>query len=292
MARSMVSGKKEYVEARRLLKALIPEKDQNLSTEIKSRIEQIKKRAYSLMESSAHQGFGPAEYQMALWLMAEKKHQEAFLYLKRADKHQERKATYLLGLCYQDGIGVKKDKTQADMYFKLSGKMKDHHHFHTHDGLPPISGEHVKVLLLGSFPGEESRTTTKKRGPQYFANESNHFYDVIFSVLFGNQAVPDDYKTKTKMIMDKGIAIYDVIDACWIIGSKDKTILGEAPAKEKITELLAMKPQVFCMGRKAERLFKTYFPGEDCHYLPQTCGLVYAKKKLAGLVQDYSVIDV
>ena len=84
-------------------------------------------------------------------------------------------------------------------------------------GLPPIHGESVDVLILGSFPGRQS--LQKK---EYYGNPRNHFWQIIDSLFHIDRRLP--YGIRTSRLAGHGIALWDVISTCCREGSADTRI--------------------------------------------------------------------
>ena len=84
-------------------------------------------------------------------------------------------------------------------------------------GLPPVIGQRPRILILGSFPGEESL----RRG-EYYAHPRNLFWPIM-DALVG--AGPDlAYPQRLERLMAAGIALWDVLGACHRQGSLDQRI--------------------------------------------------------------------
>ena len=81
---------------------------------------------------------------------------------------------------------------------------------------PPIGQKSAKVLILGSMPGIESL----KRN-QYYAHPRNAFWPIMCS-LFGLSG--SDYAERTRELAEKGVAVWDVLKACYRSGSLDSNI--------------------------------------------------------------------
>jgi double-stranded uracil-DNA glycosylase len=99
------------------------------------------------------------------------------------------------------------------------------------------------------MPGLESL-----RRQQYYAHQRNHFWAILFA-LFG-QAIPDAYNERIAFLLDKKIALWDVLASCERIGSADSNI--RQPMPNRIVDLLEAHPQitgVFLNGKGAASHF-------------------------------------
>ncbi|MDR3021542.1 MAG: DNA-deoxyinosine glycosylase [Clostridiales bacterium] len=72
---------------------------------------------------------------------------------------------------------------------------------------PPLYGKNPKILILGSIPGKASLQAEK-----YYNNTRNHFWSLIFEYFKCEQT--DDYEIKKSLIVENGIALWDVIKCC------------------------------------------------------------------------------
>ena len=83
---------------------------------------------------------------------------------------------------------------------------------------PPISGDKPRILILGTFPGRESRDQR-----EYYANTRNTFWRIMFdsfSVPFDNP----DYEAKKSVLTDNGVALWDTVICCRTDGARDTDI--------------------------------------------------------------------
>jgi hypoxanthine-DNA glycosylase len=85
---------------------------------------------------------------------------------------------------------------------------------------PPIVDTHCVVLLLGTMPGERSIQLQ-----QYYGHKTNQFWKIMFG-LFG-LPVPESYEARKQLLLDKHIALWDVLSHCEGQGSADHHIINE-----------------------------------------------------------------
>ncbi|WP_367317054.1 uracil-DNA glycosylase family protein, partial [Senegalimassilia anaerobia] len=142
--------------------------------------------------------------------------------------------------------------------------------------------EHSRILVLGSFPSVLSRENAF-----YYGNPQNRFWRVMAACL--GEPVPQNegglsdngrpltleksIAAKKQMLLEHGIALWDVIASCDIKGSSDASIKNVVPAQvERILEE-AHIGAVICNGGTAGRLYKRYLQwqvGLAAHVLPST----------------------
>ena len=83
---------------------------------------------------------------------------------------------------------------------------KEQRIFHT---FAPVYNEKSKILILGSFPSVKSREINF-----YYGHPQNRFWKVVAGVL--GVKVPETIEEKREMLLNHGIAVWDVIQSCTI----------------------------------------------------------------------------
>lgn len=86
------------------------------------------------------------------------------------------------------------------------------------NGLPPVADSKSLVLILGTFPGPMSL-----RREEYYSDPKNRFWQILCGVL----RISGDlsYNQRKAKILNRRIALWDVINRCRRPGSKDKDIM-------------------------------------------------------------------
>lgn len=123
-------------------------------------------------------------------------------------------------------------------------------------GLPPICYRDSEVLILGSFPSEESR-----KSGSYYSNKANSFWNIICE--YYNEPLPNDSEKKD-ILRKHHIAVWDMIESCEIEGSSDKKI--KDPEYHKVSEIQDLLDQseikkIIINGRTLDKKYKKYFGG-------------------------------
>ena len=123
-----------------------------------------------------------------------------------------------------------------------------------------------KILILGSFPSEKSRTEGF-----FYAHPQNRFWPVLAGIL--RVPVPDTVAEKRAMCLDNHVALWDVIASCDIMGSSDSSIKNVRP--NDIARLLCDTGinHIFFNGQTAGRLYMRHLAADIdmCHtVLPST----------------------
>lgn len=100
---------------------------------------------------------------------------------------------------------------------------KEQTYTHVSHDFEPVFDENSKVLILGTFPSVKSR-----ENQFYYGHPQNRFWKVIAGLT--ESEVPQTIEEKKKLLLEHGIAIWDVIESCDIIGSSDSSIKNVVPA--------------------------------------------------------------
>lgn len=149
----------------------------------------------------------------------------------------------------------------------------------------PVYNEQSQVLILGSFPSVKSR-----QQQFYYGHPQNRFWKVIAAVTETPEA--ETISNKKKQLLENGIAVWDVIASCDIIGSSDSSIKNVAVNDLSVITSCAELRAIYANGDKAYRLFMKYLADQTnvpvCK-LPSTSP-ANAACSLAKLIQAWSVI--
>ena len=132
--------------------------------------------------------------------------------------------------------------------------------------LSPVWDSRSRVLILGTMPSPASRAQGF-----YYGHPQNRFWKVIAKIT--GQEVPKTIEQKKRLLRNRHIAIWDVIDSCEIIGSSDSSIrnvkVNDIQSILKNSKIQA----IYANGAKAYRLFQRYVTdveGYPLHQLPST----------------------
>jgi hypoxanthine-DNA glycosylase len=117
-------------------------------------------------------------------------------------------------------------------------------------GFPPISRPDARLLILGSMPSRESLVQQR-----YYAHQRNAFWPII-SDLYGLTA--SNYEERAEQVMQRGIAIWDVLKTCFRSSSLDSDIDNETMVTNDFSGFYRDHPlvgRVFFNGAKAESVY-------------------------------------
>jgi hypoxanthine-DNA glycosylase len=85
-------------------------------------------------------------------------------------------------------------------------------------GFPPVMNRHVRTLILGSFPSENSLA----KG-QYYGHPQNQFWRLVGHVI-DRPLHEMPYKERLKALLAHRIGLWDVVGTCERTGSLDSAI--------------------------------------------------------------------
>lgn len=118
--------------------------------------------------------------------------------------------------------------------------------------MPPIIDEKAEILVLGSMPGTMSLNKS-----QYYAHPRNHFWPIMYAIF--DEPLSMDYAERLNFIMNRHIALWDIIGSCEREGSSDGSIT--AIKVNDIEALLEQYPGIKLIilnGLKAESTYRKY----------------------------------
>lgn len=132
--------------------------------------------------------------------------------------------------------------------------------------IEPLYDNHSKILILGSFPSVKSRETEF-----FYGHPQNRFWKVISTLC--QEEVPKSIDEKKSLLLKHGIALWDVIHSCDIVGSSDSSIKNVVP--NDISPILAESKvhKIYTNGKTAFRLYNQYIrpqTGIEAVCLPST----------------------
>ncbi len=151
--------------------------------------------------------------------------------------------------------------------------------------IEPVFNKNSKVLILGSFPSVKSR----EQG-FFYGHPHNRFWKVLAKLY--NTKIPEKIEEKRDLLLSQGVAVWDVIESCELVGSADSTIKNVKV--NDLTKILneADIKQIFVNGKTAEKHYNKYIKakiGREALCLPSTSP-ANAKISLEELTNAWSVI--
>ncbi len=134
--------------------------------------------------------------------------------------------------------------------------------------IPPLfdPAHPPRILILGSFPSVKSREAAF-----FYGHPQNRFWRVMAAVL--EAEVPVTVAEKESMLTDNGIALWDVIASCEIVGSADSSIRNVTPTDLSPILAAGTVRVILTNGTTASRLYRLHqYPktGIEAVPLPST----------------------
>lgn len=148
-------------------------------------------------------------------------------------------------------------------------------------GFGPVYNSESRILILGSFPSVKSREQAF-----FYGHPRNRFWKVLAAVL--KEEEPQTVEEKKAMLFRRGVAVYDVIEQCSIIGSSDSSIKDVVPADLGKIVGESQIQKVYTNGKTAGKLYKKYQDKEiklPMEELPSTspANAAYSLEKLTEI---------
>ena len=115
-------------------------------------------------------------------------------------------------------------------------------------------GANAKVLILGSMPGVKSLQDN-----QYYAHPRNVFWWIMEQLFDASPSKP--YQQRQQILIDRGIAVWDVLYRCKRKGSLDSAIEQDSLTPNEFDSFLATNQQIGAIlfnGKMAETLFQRH----------------------------------
>ena len=120
-------------------------------------------------------------------------------------------------------------------------------------GFPPLAAEDARLLILGSMPSRESL-----RQQRYYAHPRNAFWPILCSLL---DIRDEDYAARTRAVVHRKVAVWDVLKACFREGSLDAAIDDRSIVVNDFAAFFAQHEaveRVFFNGAKAEAVYRRH----------------------------------
>ena len=128
---------------------------------------------------------------------------------------------------------------------------------HLTHGFGPLYDEASEVLILGSFPSVKSREQAF-----FYGHPQNRFWKIIAALygepVPGTDASEETIGVKRALILRHHLALYDVIEACEILGSSDSSIRAVVPADLGPILKGSRITRIFVNGKTAGKYYEKY----------------------------------
>ena len=145
----------------------------------------------------------------------------------------------------------------------------------------PIFNHDSRVLILGSFPSPLSR-----KNNMFYGNPRNRFWEILSAIF--NEKIPQNNSGKIAFLLDKKIALWDVVKECEIYGASDSSITNVVPNDLDKIFSIANIQAVFTTGQTATKLYAKLF-NKNSIYLPSPSPANF-HFNLSTLIENYKKI--
>jgi hypoxanthine-DNA glycosylase len=128
---------------------------------------------------------------------------------------------------------------------------------------PPILAPDIRLLILGSMPGERSLQMQ-----QYYAHPQNAFWKIMGDLIGAGRKLA--YPERVERLKAHGIGVWDVLASCHRANSSLDSAITDMQAND-FARLFSEQPaltQVFFNGAKAEEAYRRFV----LRSLPETYG--------------------
>ena len=115
----------------------------------------------------------------------------------------------------------------------------------------PLYRQDARYLVLGSMPGQASLTAQ-----QYYAHPRNAFWAILAETELAD--VPVSYQQRQKLLFEREVALWDVLQYCQRDGSLDSAIKRSSEQVNDFAWLFSQLPKlkyILFNGQKAEQVF-------------------------------------
>ena len=126
----------------------------------------------------------------------------------------------------------------------------------------PICDKSSRILILGSFPSVKSREQSF-----YYGHPRNRFWSVL-SGIYGEKT-PLSVDERKAFLKEHGIALFDVIQSCEIVGSSDSSIKNALPNDIRSLVDGTSIEKIITNGRLAHKLYEKHIAENVA--IPEVC---------------------
>ncbi|MGD9559246.1 MAG: DNA-deoxyinosine glycosylase [Oscillospiraceae bacterium] len=118
-------------------------------------------------------------------------------------------------------------------------------------GFGPVYAPGSKALILGTYPSPKSF-----EAGFYYGHARNRFWPLLAALA--GRALPEDIPQKTALVLETGLALWDVLERCEITGAQDSSIRAAQPNDIAALVRQTQIEAVFCNGAAAHRLYSRH----------------------------------
>ncbi|MGZ8165681.1 MAG: DNA-deoxyinosine glycosylase [Methylobacter sp.] len=123
------------------------------------------------------------------------------------------------------------------------------------EGFAPIVSPNASLLILGSMPGAVSLLKQ-----QYYGHPGNAFWPIM-GALFAAYPELDYQQQRKEILLENGVAVWDVLQSCKRLGSLDSNIKLSSITINDFTSFFneyQLIKRVYFNGGMAEKIYKKH----------------------------------
>lgn len=160
----------------------------------------------------------------------------------------------------------------------------------THKDVPPLIDECCHTLVLGSMLSPKSAEESF-----YYAHPQNRFWRVLARLFDSGPCLNNN--SRAQLALNNGIALWDVIECCDIIGASDSSIKNVVYNDiDGLLKRYKNVTRVFTTGAKAYSLLQKYNESANNPIISKAVALPSTsprncKMSLDDLAEAYSIIS-
>ncbi len=115
----------------------------------------------------------------------------------------------------------------------------------------PLYSEQSRILILGSIPSPASRQVGF-----YYGHKRNRFWQMLAAEYA--LPLPESIEEKRALVLSHGLALWDVIQACDIVGAADSSVRNAEPTDIPALLEHTQVEKILCNGALAKRVYDQY----------------------------------
>lgn len=115
----------------------------------------------------------------------------------------------------------------------------------------PLYSKDSRILILGSIPSPASREVGF-----YYGHKQNRFWKMLAEVY--GMPLPESIEEKRALVLGHGLALWDVIEECDIIGASDSSVKNVIPTDIPALLEKTQIERILCNGALAKKIYDRY----------------------------------
>ena len=124
-------------------------------------------------------------------------------------------------------------------------------HQHVVHSFGPLYNENSRILILGSIPSHASRKVGF-----YYGHPRNRFWQILAEAY--GMPLPESIEEKKALVLANGLALWDVIQECDIIGASDSSVKNVIPTDIPLILSQTKVERILCNGSLSKKIYDKY----------------------------------